>query len=345
MKIALLFRSNGYGGSVRIARFIYDILVANGHEVLAMSCRKYEGGGYFDGVNYTELNIKRYDKDWFYTSRFNFFKDIFSSVDMVITTLNPNYPIIPIIAKRIGKKVLISEHGNHLGVRGIKKRFLRFLSYKSADLITFVNQFDVDYFSSFKNTMLIRNPVLLNLDVKLDKKENIILFPNRLDDNKRFWFLLKAFAMIDYEVRKAYKIVVCGDGDCRDEYVKLAAQNGIKLEILGFVRDIEKYYAKAKIVALTSKSEGFGNVLIEAIFFDCARISVNCKAGPDEIITDNFDGFLCDNLNEFAKKLEILIRDEAIVAKFVKNARESADVFLPQSIEKSWLKAFKRIGA
>lgn len=346
MKVALLFRSNSFGGSVRIARFIYDILIKNGREVLAMSCRDGADNGYFNDVEYKKLNIKRYSKDWFYTQRFDFFKNIFAEFDAVVTTLNPNYPFIPIIAKKMGKKVLISEHGNHLGIISLKKKIFRFLSYKSADLITFVNLFDFEYFSNFKNTMLVRNPMLLNLNVDLNHKENIVLFPSRLDKNKRFDFLLSAFAKIDYEIRKNYKMVVCGDGEFKDKYENFAKQNKINLEILGFVKDIQNYYAKSKIVALTSKSEGFANILMEAIFFNCARISVDCKAGPSELIKDNYDGFLSsqNDINEFAKKLEILLKDSKTMEKFIKNANLRKDEFMPEMIEKKWLEAFNRGG-
>ncbi|WP_260173473.1 glycosyltransferase [Campylobacter sp. 19-13652] len=183
------------------------------------------------------------------------------------------------------------------------------------------------------------NPVDLKIPLNLAQKENIVLFPSRLDKNKRLDFLICAFSLLDDELKRSYKIVVCGDGEERASGERLAKSLGINLQVLGFVKDIQNYYAKAKVVAMSSRSEGFGNVLVEAIPFDCARISTKAIAGPAELIKDGWDGFLSeiDDVNEFSQKLGLLLRDDGLRAEFCKNARARLAEFDPKHIAQKWV--------
>lgn len=123
---------------------------------------------------------------------------------------------------------------------------------------------------------------------------------------------MKAVSKISPEILKSWKIIIAGDGEERKNLENLARELNVNVCFAGFVKNIDELYAKAKIVVVTSRAEGFCNILMESIFFNCARISTNCVAGPSDLINDGVDGFLCavDNENEIAKKLEILIKDE-----------------------------------
>ena len=82
---------------------------------------------------------------------------------------------------------------------------------------------------------------------------------------------------------------------------------------------------------------------MESIFFNCARISTNCVAGPSDLINDGVDGFLCavDDENEIAKKLEILIKDENLRDKFVLAANRRRENFSVDNISGKWIKFIK----
>ncbi|AQW81743.1 glycosyltransferase [Campylobacter pinnipediorum] len=350
MKVALFFRSNSYGGSVRVARFIYDILLSEGFNViLYATSSKLCNNGYFNNIPHKHIKIPRFNRDWFYIQRIKYFKKLVleTNAELIITTVNLNQPMLSIVAGYMNIKIIISEHGNHTGVTSLKKKILRYLAYKKASMVTFLTNFDMDYFNKLQNKRLVRNPMCIESFNKNIKKENIILFPNRIDKNKRLIFLLKAFSYIDRNIRDKYSIIVCGDGDekLKQESVLYAKENNINLQILGFVSNISEYYAKSKIVALTSLSEGLPNILIESIFFNCARISVDCISGPNELIKDGYDGFLSE-LNDivgFSKKLSMLMQDDSVIDKFCNNALDRKGEFAPENIQKIWIEIINKV--
>jgi glycosyltransferase involved in cell wall biosynthesis len=57
-------------------------------------------------------------------------------------------------------------------------------------------------------------------------------------------------------------------------------------------KNIEEKYAESSIFVLSSRYEGFGMVLIEAMSFGIPCVSFNCNYGPSDIIKNNEDGFL-----------------------------------------------------
>ena len=78
-------------------------------------------------------------------------------------------------------------------------------------------------------------------------------------------------------------------------------------------------------------------MLIESAFYGCARLSSD-TAGAKELIKDGFSGILfkCGDANELARKLEILMRDEALQNKLVQNANKNLDEFSQERIVELW---------
>ena len=241
-------------------------------------------------------------------------------------------------------KLIISEHTNHTAYVHFLYKPLIFLAYKRADFIIFLSEFDYDFYK-IKKSQIMPNPFFMNVSDEKFEKENIILFPSRMDKNKRLDFLINAFSLVDEKVRNSYKIVVCGNGSEQDRCIKLAKENGVNLEIIRFTKEIDKFYKRAKIVALTSLSEGFPMILIESIYFDCARIATDCISGPRYLIKDGIDGFLCDinDTTEFAKKLEILMSDEKLRLEFCQKAKERKSEFDPNEISKKWKSLIQKV--
>ncbi len=156
----------------------------------------------------------------------------------------------------------------------------------------------------------IYNPVPLpahpaNYDpTDLPARQNIILSVGRLDPNKRFDLLIKAFAQLS---DKSARLIILGEGGERQKLTALIARLGLsaRVELPGYVEDTGAYYAKAKCFVLTSSSESFGLVLVEALGFGLPVLATDC-GGPLEVLEGGRYGSLLEvNISPAALAREI----------------------------------------
>lgn len=128
------------------------------------------------------------------------------------------------------------------------------------------------------------------LEYRLFIEENspIIVSVSRADDKKGFWHQIKAFSLIKKEIPEA-GLMIIGDGDF-SEYKKLAEELGISSSVLftGVQKNPFCYLKKSAVFIMTSKSEGFPNAMVEAMAVGLPIVTVNCKTGPAEILTEDY---------------------------------------------------------
>ena len=117
-----------------------------------------------------------------------------------------------------------------------------------------------------------------------------ILAVGSLKPEKDYGLLIEAFAGLPPE-RNA-RLIIVGEGQMRPQLEALAECAGVadRVSLPGF-RDPWPYYASADLFVLSSRSEGFGNVLVEALSTGLPAVSTDC-AGPREILADGKRGAL-----------------------------------------------------
>ena len=96
---------------------------------------------------------------------------------------------------------------------------------------------------------------------------------------------------------------------------------------------------------MPSRFEGFGLVLIEAMACGVPIISFDCENGPRSIITDGMDGFLIRpfDIDAFADKMMLLMRDETLRKTMGENARRSAVQYDIDKIGIQWQQLFDEL--
>lgn len=237
----------------------------------------------------------------------------------------------------IGTRVFISDRSSpyfKLSIMGnLYKKLLYRLSFgiiAQTSLSKEVAKEDIGH----SNITVIPNPIK-NFEVRSQnmKRENMILNIGRLIQSKNQDRLMKIFAEIG---AKDWKLVFVGDGKERSYYENYARELGIESQVIfvGATHNLYKYLSKSKIFAFTSESEGFPNVLGEAMFFPVASISYDCVAGPSDLIHDGENGFLVPLYDDeaYAEKLKQMIECDSLRDEFEARAMEDKELYAIENI-------------
>lgn len=249
-----------------------------------------------------------------------------------------------IVSKLAGIQCIISERANPYLFNPNKLwTITRKNLYRYASCLIVQSDHSKSYFSRLINQEKIRilpNPLSKDIENNRDltiPKSNIVLSVGRLDTNKNQKMLITAFAQIN---APNWELVLVGDGQRRKELEHLVEQLEIteKVVFTGNIRHTSDYYNKAKIFAFTSRSEGFPNVLIEAMYHGLAIVSTNCDSGPAELIQDGINGYLIpvDDVEALKTKLEELMRDEALRNKLGESAKSKSKNFTLDNVVVDW---------
>lgn len=179
-----------------------------------------------------------------------------------------------------------------------------------------------------KNIKVIGNPIKMVSSGHPEYRKNIILSVGRLINSKRFDLLIKLFSQTSNE---NWELHILGDGPEREGIEALINSMNLsnKVTLLGAKKDVAPFYAQSKIFAFTSNSEGFPNVLGEAMSAGLAPITFNFIAGASDLLTDKENGFLIamDNESEYVRQLNIMMNDEELISRLSKKATESIKKF------------------
>ncbi len=126
-----------------------------------------------------------------------------------------------------------------------------------------------------------------------------------------------------------------------------ADQMGITSSISFFepVQNIEDCYRNTSIYLITSRFEAFPMVLLEAMACGLPCIAYDCPCGPKAIIDEGETGFLIEdnNVAQFVKQLDILMKDENLRGKMGEKAKLSTQKYNLETIMKIWHEFFIEI--
>ncbi len=142
-----------------------------------------------------------------------------------------------------------------------------------------------------------------------EKTAPVILGVGELSDRKDFATLLRAFAKLDST--PAPRLIILGKGKRKEALLSLCDELGIRerVDFPGHVPDPYAYMAHASVFAFTSRWEGLGFVLIEALAMGCPVVSTDTPSGPSEILQNGKFGPLVPvgDVNRLAEELTHVI--------------------------------------
>ncbi|MCL5244784.1 glycosyltransferase family 4 protein [Cellulophaga sp. 20_2_10] len=272
--------------------------------------------------------------------------------NIVTLSLQFDYYFLPFILKGIQK---IKEFHSSRYFRSIerkknksffKKQFYKFNDYIESkyDSLVLLTIDEKQHFKS-DNIAIIPNAISHYPSKQSNLNNNKAISAGRIAPVKQFDKLIEAWSYVAKSIPD-WKLEIYGEGSKQDLDELQKKINKLNLSEIIFLRgqtnDLESKMLEASLYVMSSKTECFPMVLLEAMSCGLPVISFNCPYGPKNIITDTKDGFLtpADDIKGLGSKIIEVIHNKKELEILSINARMKAKLFLPETVMQKWLKLF-----
>lgn len=344
MKILIVSPTLNHGGAERVATLWAEGFAEQGHEVFFVAnIEKEEAYSLDKKIHLLPLAYTEGNKVVRYIGAIKRLRGYYKKYhpDVIIGVMYACTLLAKMAELGLGIPVINTEHSSFERPQNapfgkidmFAKFYLNYL-YDGTTILT-----DADYQivgKRFRNVFVLPNPTFLLPLEDVPHKENIILAAGRLDGwyVKGFDLLIKAWGLIKGENAaeqrencksdefackikdEGWRLQIAGTGSEESlEYLKtLCKENRVEdsVDFLGFVSDMESLYKKASVFVLSSRYEGFGMVLIEAMSQGCACVACDYLGRQKEIITDDDMGLCCepDNVESLTNSIKKMIEND-----------------------------------
>ena len=272
------------------------------------------------------------------------------SIDILVTTTNASMFMGEMMkTKRVSK--VVESHGAFIKTMSSEDFFanvgkkMQIRAIKKCDLLVSLTNEDAQCWRKYVRKVEIHpNPLSFYFDdvEHFEKKEGRIIAVGGLNVYKRFDRLIDAFALIATKYPQWY-IDIFGEGEDRRSLEKQIKELGLenRIHVNAPTHQIASEYQRSQLFVLSSDTEGFSLVLIEAMASGLACVATNCPYGPAGIIEDGVTGLLCKmEVRDLADKMEWMITHEKERLEMGYRAHQSAARYRKENVMKEWEKAY-----
>lgn len=204
---------------------------------------------------------------------------------------------------------------------------------------------DKEQYPELNNVCAIPNPLSFFPEQITGTPLKQVLAVGRYEPQKGFDLLLQAWQQVQRK-HPDYTLAIYGAGDptpYRRQAQELKIENSCQFNAP--VDNIAEKYMESEIFVLSSRFEGFGMVITEAMSCGIPSVSFACPCGPKDIIDDNEDGFLVENgnIDKLAEKICYLIEHPETRHQMGVRARNNARRFRLENIMQQWEQLFDEV--
>lgn len=254
---------------------------------------------------------------------------------------------IPLVYERhVSKEIEMNQDFNALKVLWTKLKW-RLMSHLARNFSKFIvlTKGNTKEWSQLNNLAVIPNPTSFYPHKKSSLESKTVLAVGKQSYQKGYDRLLKSWQMVEQR-NPDWKLDIYGKIDAYYQLPELCKTLSLQnVEFCPPSKTILDQYLNASICVLSSRYEGFGMVLIEAMSCGVPCVAFDCPHGPSDIITHGEDGFVVSNgdIQAFADAIELLIRDEVLRKRMGAKARENVKRYIPSHVIQQWDDLFKNL--
>ena len=214
---------------------------------------------------------------------------------------------------------------------------------KKLDRFVVLTEYDRQAWQEIPRVDVIANPLPFYPDIINTVRRKRIISVGRYFDEKGYDMLLKVWAIVEKECDD-WELDIYGDGN-KLYYEKIASTLALdrqRCRLNDSISDVQREYLDSSLFVCTSRFEGFGMGIIEAMACGLPVVAFDCLWGPRSIITDGEDGLLVENGNivKMAETILSLINHPERISEMGMKSRKNVQRFNIDTIAKKWKRLF-----
>ncbi|MBO5058160.1 MAG: glycosyltransferase family 4 protein [Prevotella sp.] len=279
--------------------------------------------------------------------------------DIVSTTCGRDLDFLTEIkdgSKKIGESHIAKQYCRnfHLmeargGIYKIVARYWRWKqekAIKKLDALVVLTNHDAESWKSVKQATVIPNPISITNTQTSTCRNKRVISVGRLSEQKGFDMLIDTWKIVGKK-HPDWELNIYGEGELKDSLERKIKDKNISysLHLCGPAKNITEKYAESSIYVMSSRFEGFGLVLVEAMACGLPCVSFDCPHGPAEIIRNGENGILVENgnIDALAKAIDDLIINEEKRIAMGKKSHELVQKYSQGNIMKMWIELFNKL--
>ena len=196
-----------------------------------------------------------------------------------------------------------------------------------------------------KKVVQIYNPITVAEGLVSSCEPKIVIAVGRMDYLKGFDMLLDCWALVEKR-QPGWELHIYGGGNT-EPYEKQIDALGLRyVKLMGRTSDVRTALVNSGLYVLSSRSEGFSLVMIEAMSCGLPIVSFDCPSGPAEMVEDGVTGFLIapvGNISEMAAKMELLMQDLTLRCEMGKASKRKSEKYTVSNIMQQWVGLFDQV--